>query len=61
MLICRIGENMKLNKAIGIVNWYAYAVLNGKDLTIENLAENEIEELEEAHELVKEFVKQISN
>jgi len=51
---------MKLRKAIEIINYYAYTVLNlnKKIDELYNLTEEEIEELTEAREKVKSFLSE---
>jgi hypothetical protein len=49
---------MKLKKALEIVNYYAYLILRGDDLQIEKLDISEVDELDQARDMIKEFLEQ---
>jgi len=51
---------MKLKKAIEIINYYAYTVLNldNKLYELKELSEDEIDELKEARDVVTNFLNE---
>lgn len=49
---------MKLKKALEIVNYNAYITLKGDIVSLECMDESEIEELQEAKDVVSEFLNQ---
>lgn len=49
---------MKLKKALEIVNYNAYVVLKGDIISLECMDEAETEELQEAKDIVSEFLNQ---
>jgi hypothetical protein len=58
--VTRKDETMKLKKAIEIINYYAYTILNDKADKLNDLSQAEIEELEEAREIVKSFLNEFN-
>jgi len=49
---------VKLKKALETINYNAYFILKGGLMSLEHMDESEKEELQEAHDIVEEFLYQ---
>lgn len=49
---------MKLKKALEITNYYAYLMKKDEFIKLTEIEDNELEELEDARQIVKEFLHQ---